>query len=289
MPAGAWAQLAPWDRYLARVHAALLQHPGLIPTHESAAALYGAAVFGDPLVVHALAASRTSSRLVGGIRWHTTTDERELAEIGGFTVSSLAECAVDLARARHPAIGLAVADSALRLDSALDRAGVERLNEARASTRGRRLARWPLSRATSSSETPFESVSRAVIEWLGYPAPELQRTSMSSSGIEDRADFAWPIESVLAEADGDLKYDGRFGDPRTLLRRQAARDTRLREQWRVVVHWGWTEATTISPLRGILRGAGLRPCAPENAAALLSLKRAIASRAPHPTSPTPDA
>ncbi|WP_203581359.1 hypothetical protein [Microbacterium hibisci] len=135
-----------------------------------------------------------------------------------------------------------------------------------------------------AAETPFESVSRAVIEWLGFPSPELQVTSMSASGVEDRADFAWPDISLVGEADGDLKLDGRFGDPRTLLRRQAARDARLRERWRAVVHWGWAEATTISPLRGLLQGAGLHASLPENAAALLSLKRAVAPRPPRATS-----
>lgn len=283
-PAGAWTELMPWDRYLTRVHAAAVQHPGLIPTHESAAALCGAAVFGDPGIVHALAVSRTSSRLVGGIRWHTTSEDRELIEVSGMTVSSLAECAVDLARARHPAIGLAVADSVLRLDPTLTRADLERLNEGRMSSRGRKLARWPLSRAAPVAETAFESVSRAIIEWLGFPSPELQVTSMSASGVEDRADFAWPDISLVGEADGDLKLDGRFGDPRTLLRRQAARDARLRERWRAVVHWGWVEATTISPLRGLLQGAGLHASLPENAAALLSLKRAVAPRPPRATS-----
>lgn len=278
-PRDLWHALPPWERYLVRVHAVVLRHPGVVLCHESAVCVDGGPVFGDPLVVHVLSTSVTASRLVSGIRTHTTTDDRQLIEIDGVAMTAPAETAVDLARARHPAIGLSVADAMLRQHPELSRDGLEALNESRSSRRGRKIARWPLSRATALAETALESVSRAAIEWLGYPAPELQVT-FASAGEEDRSDFLWREASLAGEADGDLKFDGRFGDPRVILRRQRDRDARLRGHVRAVAHWGWSEATAFAPLRDILHGIGLRTTGPENAAALLSLRRSLAGHAP---------
>jgi len=282
-PAESWLTLAPWTRYLAEVHAVLLGSPTVVPSHESAVALLGGPVFGNPRVVHVLAPSTGASRLVSGIRTHTTTDDRALIVAGGITLTAPAEVAVDIARSRHPAIGLAVADSMLRLDDALSREYLQLLNETRATKRGRDMARWPLERVTPEAETAFESVTRCVIEWLGFPAPELQRSFVASTGEVDRSDFVWDSESLAGEADGDLKFDGRFGDAVSLLRQQRARDARLRQHVRMVAHWGWHDATTFTPLATLLHGAGLRPIASENLAALTSMRHALAARAPHHT------
>lgn len=284
-PAEAWLTLTPWTQYLAQVHAVLLQHPTLVPSHESAVALLGGPVFGNPGVVHVLAPESGASRLASGVRTHTTVDDRALVVAGGFTLAAPAEAAVDIARGRHRAMGLAVADAMLRLDDTVSREHLELLNETRATKRGRDIARWALARATSEAESPFESVSRAVIEWLGYPPPELQRTFVSSSGEVDRGDFVWDILALGGEADGDLKFDGRFGDAGTLLRLQRDRDARLREHLRSVVHWGWHDVTAFTPLASLLDGAGLPRIASEDVAALTSMRRLLAARSPHPTAP----
>lgn len=284
-PAALWIGLPPWDRYLARVHAVLTVAPDVVLSHESAVAALGGPVFGDPEIVHVLADARGASRLVGGVRTHTSADDRAILDVGGVALTSPADAAVDLARTRHPAVGLAVADAAIRRDHSITPESLAAINEGRASSRGRNIARWPLNRADGSAETSLESVSRAVIAWLGFPPARLQVTFTSASGEHDRCDFFWDDFSVAGEADGDLKYDGRFGDPRIVLRNQSRRDTRLREHARTVSHWGWTDATTVTPLRGILRGAGLRPTTLENSAALFSLRRSLASRPPHATAP----
>lgn len=43
-----WERLAPWERYLARVHAYALVAPEAIFAYESAAALRGLPLFGEP-------------------------------------------------------------------------------------------------------------------------------------------------------------------------------------------------------------------------------------------------
>jgi hypothetical protein len=282
-----WRALPPWEKYLARVHAVAFVRPDSIFVLESAGALLGMPLFGDHRTVHVLVPASGPSRAVSGVRTHSTVGDRAILEAGGLAMTTPAETAVDVARHRHPALGLAAADAALRMDAALSTSSLAAINESRASSRGRNIARWPLSHASALAETALESVSRAVIEWLGFPAPELQVVLPAASGTEDRPDFLWRRESVAGESDGDLKYDGRFGDPRSIFRRQGDRDTRLRHHVRGIAHWGWHDATAVTPLRGILRGAGLRPIQPEDSALLHSLKRHVAPHAPHRAEPTP--
>lgn len=281
-PAELWDALPPWDRYLARVHAAALVYPDAVFCLESAAVLLGLPVFGDPKVVHILVSPGGTARETSGVRAHKSRPDRTIIEMSGMRMTSPADTAVDLSRLRHNAVGLAAADAALRLDPLLTREELMNINEARASKRGRDIARWPLTRATALSETALESISHATIEWLGFPAPELQVVFRSPNGELDRTDCLWRAAALAGEADGDIKYDGRFGSPSTVLRRQFIRDTRLRDHHvRDVAHWGWTEATTFAPLRGILTGAGLVPIAPEDSLQLFSMKRLLAPRAPH--------
>lgn len=287
--AAPWAALSAWERYLARVHAAALRYPDAVFCLESAAALQGAPVFGDPVLVHVLVPSAGTARQYAGLRIHRSQPERAIILAGGLSMTSAADTAVDLARHRHHVIGLAVADAALRGDTTLSADDLLRINESRASSRGRKLARWPLGRATAKAESALESVSRAVVEWLGLVPPELQVSFRSPAGETDRSDFFWPELGVAGEADGDLKYDGRFGDPRTVLRRQAERDRRLRAHVREVAHWGWLDVARVAPLRDILRSTGVRAIAPEESAQLHSLARLLRPRRAHPTADPPSA
>ncbi|WP_036283278.1 type IV toxin-antitoxin system AbiEi family antitoxin domain-containing protein [Microbacterium luticocti] len=282
--ASEWSALAHWDRYLARVHAVALIHPDAVFCLESAAVLLGLPVMGDPVTVHVLLPPTGTSRQLAGVRTHRSAPERTIVRDAGINLTAPIDTAVDIARHRHNAFGLAVADAALRVDPVLDRDDLIRLNERRLSSRGRNIARWPLARATALAETALESVSRACVEWLGFPMPELQVT-FRTHGVEDRCDFLWRTYALCGEADGDLKYDGRFGDPRAILHLQSERDSRLRTRFRAVAHWGWREATDVAPLRGILTGVGLPQVAPEDTAQLVSLRRALTPRtssaAPH--------
>lgn len=289
--AALWRALAPWERYLARVHAVALMLPGAVFCCESAAALIGMPIFGDPFVVHILVDSSSAARVVAGVRTHRAGHDRTIIEVGGLALTSPADTAIDLARHRHPAIGRAAADAALRIDPSTTRDILVGSNEARTSSRGRNIARWCLAGSTPEAETALESVSLCVIEWLGFPPPELQVVFRSPSGKVDRGDTFWRGVGVVGEADGDMKLDGRFGDAADVLRRQRARDRRLRERpdVRAVVHWGWADATSVTPLQRILVSAGLRPVDPEHAVPLYSLRRELSSRAPHALTPGPAA
>lgn len=271
-PAAPWRALRPWARYLARVHAVALCYPDAIFTHESAAALLGMPVIGDPVTVHVLVSSTDAARESSGIRTHRTTSLPEIIAIGGVLVTSPAATAVSLARYRHRAFGLAAADAALRIDPAITREGLLDANESRSSSRGRRTARWSLTRATSARESVLESISDAAREWLGFPPPELQHTFIAADGSVDRGDQWWPEIGLLGEPDGEFKYDGRFGDPALLLRQRRARDRRLlRQEVKAVAHWGWIELAQVWPLQNILAGHGLPQLYPVQHAPLRSL------------------
>ena len=124
----------------------------------------------------------------------------------------------------------------------------------------------------------LESLSCAVFEWLGAPVPDLQVSFASGTGTTDRPDFTWELPNrrrVGADADGDIKYDGRFGDPLELLRRRADRDDRLRCHLDALAHFGWRQLVDVSPVRRILRELRVPAVNPEHAAPLLTLRRAV--------------
>lgn len=269
-PAAAWSALPPWEKYRARVHATAMTHPDAVFCLESAAAILGAPVFGHPRDVHVLDLPNANARLSGGVRHHTTSQDRTIVQIGGLLVTSLPDTAVDIARSRHPALALSVADATLRREPAASVESLVAMNESRLSKRGRRLARWPLHRASPESETTLESVSRAVIEWLGFDEPVLQREFRTGAKL-DRSDMWWEHARLIGEADGELKYDGSLQPGAEAIRKEKERDRRLLGHADRVVHWGWSDAVRIDPLRSMLRRAGLPQRRPESSRELHSL------------------
>jgi len=270
-----WSRLAPWQRYTARVHAVAMMRPDVVFCHESAAAILGLPVFSEPPDVHVLDTPDATSRLHGGIRLHTTSGDRLIETVGGIRLTSASDTAIDLARSRHGAVGLSVADAALRADPFLTVEALVAANESRVSSRGRRVARWVLHRACPLTETALESISRAAIEWLGYAEPELQ-TEFRTDGIVDRCDMWWREARVVGEADGDVKYDGSLQPSADAIRREKERDRRLRRHASGIAHWSWSDVARVRPLDETLRNAGLRPVKPESSRELHALTTLLA-------------
>ncbi len=276
-PTEAWSKLAPWNRYLARVHAAAQEHPDAVFVRDSAAALRGLAVFGEPRFVHAVVPGSVTTRRVGTTMFHGAERDPRTESLGGILVATPGEVAADAARLRHPAIGLAVANSALRADRTLEAADICHLVDTHPSSRGRARARWVTDRVSAIPESPLESVSAAVIEWLGFPTPDLQTWVRGLRGDDDdRVDFAWPRWRVAGEADGAVKYSGAMGDARGALRARGIRDARLmRRGMATVRHWGWGELTSPDLLDAILSGAGIPHVSPREDLPLLTLPTAL--------------
>lgn len=273
-PADTYRALPPWERYLARVHAVARTRPDAIFGWESAAALCGLPLFGDPRHVHVLSPFAGTSRVVAGVREHTTIDRREILRGEGIMITSPAETTVDLCRSRHPGVGVSVADAVLRGEHGVEIDDLVHLNETRATSRGRRTARWCLERATPLSETALESVSRCVIEWLGFPAPELQ-VEMRLGSASYRLDMLWRQEAVGGEADGRVKYDGSQGDPSIIVFEEKRREDALRRTLRGFARWGWPELRHPADLAQTLEAAGLRQVQTADLHRLQTLPRAL--------------
>ncbi|MGM1017627.1 MAG: hypothetical protein ACQEW8_08840 [Actinomycetota bacterium] len=210
------------------------------------------------------------------MRTHVSRDDREIVRLDGLLLTAPHDTAVDLARTRPEAEALAFANELLRLESTPQPEVLRAINESRSSSRGRRHARWALERADGLPESVLESMSLAVIEWLGFEVP-LRQQEFTTEGHRDRADFFWPEESVIGEADGAFKYEGPHAEHSLLMEKR--REDRLRARVAGFARWGWPELRDSALLDRRLRAAGVRPSFPRDSA---KLARFAAPRTPRP-------
>lgn len=80
----------------------------------------------------------------------------------------------------------------------------ERL-ECAASPRGRGAARTAIAFGDEASGSVGESLSRAQMHVLGFPAPRLQTRMPQPDGPDDIVDFDWPEFGLFGEFDGHGK------------------------------------------------------------------------------------
>lgn len=272
--------LPAWKRYAVRVHAFAAQHPDTALSLESAAVVHGLPWFGEAAAVHVHDPDRARSGRFSDVVVHTSGAPRQFVRVGGILATSLLDTVVDLVRVLPPAQALAVLDSALSLAQGgpLSLAAVQERAAGRPGTRGTRRERWAWERADPRSESPSESVSRAVIEWWGFEAPELQRT-FRYERTEDRVDFLFPSRAVIGEADGWGKYQ--FEDPERaaeLLQAEKRRENRLRRHGHPFARWELVDAWRADPLRDALSAAGVprvRPAEMEMLATLQDQRRQV--------------
>jgi hypothetical protein len=286
-----WDALAPWERYRARIDAYLRTHPSAVLCLESAAAVLGLPLFGEPRDIHVYAPDGRSSRRFGDVLVHTSASPRTVMSVGGIHVTSVVDSVVDLVRVLPPAHGLAVADAAVspRQGGTLTAEELLAYDRELPSRRGRARARWMWERVDGAAESPAESVSRAVIEWCGYETPELQRT-FRYEGCTDRSDFFFPRSNAVGEADGWGKYQ--LEDPAVASRRLQAekrREDRLRRGGHGIARWDLADVYRVTPLRTALTAAGVvreRREQPAMLATLRDRRRQIAPPRPAPNAET---
>ncbi|MFB8388177.1 hypothetical protein ACFC3F_13655 [Microbacterium sp. NPDC055910] len=282
--AAVWRALQPWDRYLLRVHAVAITWNEPVFCLESAAALHGLPTFGEARHIHLLSPDATTRRR-GDVIVHGARDGRRIDVVEGVCATALTDTAVDLVRVLPPAFALAVADAALRhggTDAAIDFSAAGR---AQANRRGIRQLDWVQERATAEAESSGESVSRAVIEWLGYERPELQVEFEHDDGT-DRVDFFFRTARVIGESDGYGKYDA---SNRAAMRahfvREKKREDRLRPRVNGFGRWDWADTLRVEPLDAKLRAAGLAPVRPRHSSMLATLAANPRSLPPKRTRP----
>src|SRR3546814_437319 len=76
-----WETLTPWERYVARVHAFALVSPGVVFCLESAAALLGLPLFGEPRDIQVFDAARDRSHRFGDVAVHTSVDTQNTSVV----------------------------------------------------------------------------------------------------------------------------------------------------------------------------------------------------------------
>ncbi|GAA1944156.1 hypothetical protein GCM10009776_02370 [Microbacterium deminutum] len=272
-PHSTWQALAPWDRYLARVHAYALVNSDAVFSHESSAALMGLPIFGEPRDIHIHDPDRARSRRFGDVCVHTSVDPPVTERRGFAHTTSAAQTAVDLMRVLPPAFALAVADAAI----SPFQGGTNTIDDLRAIAavesdrrgRGQLAVLWPL--VDARAESVGESVSRAVMLWAGFEEPELQ-VEIVSEGCRDRVDFGWRTVRALGESDGYEKYRGESADD-TVARviDEKRREDRLRRECRAFGRWDWSAAVAVKPLTDRLDSMGVPRMRPQRPALLATL------------------
>lgn len=268
-------KLQPWTRYEVRVHGLLRVSPDAVLCLESAAVAHGIPLFGETKDIHVFAPDRTTSTRNGDVCIHTSADPRLIVDVGGIQATSLADTVSDLARVLPPAKALAQADAAISPVQG-GMLCIEELREQGAGQHNRRgtlMREWVWEHADPRSESPGESVSRAVIAWSGFETPVLQQ-KFFYEGHKDRSDFFFPGNGAVGESDGWGKYD--LSDPeaaRKHLQDEKLREDRLRRNGHPMARWTATEMWRIDPLCRALTQAGVRQVEPPHHPFLMTLHR----------------
>lgn len=266
-----WDALEPWDRYLVRVHAVASTWSAPVFCLESAAALQGLPVFDEARDIHLLSDDGTTWR-EGDVWVHGSRDTRGTVDEDGFSTTTLIDTAVDLCRVLPPAFALAVADNAVRgLHRNKLKFDFGSYGRSQSNRRGLRQLDWVQERATHLAESVGESVSRAVIGWLGYEPPELQ-AEFHHEGENDRSDFYWRRSRIVGESDGWGKYDS--DDPQEVkahFANEKRREDRLRRHENGFIRWDWSATMKWRRLDEHLRLGGLARVRPVQASLLATL------------------
>lgn len=256
-----WNALRPYERYDFRVRAAAVALDDPIFAAESAALIHGLPVFGEP-DIHLFSLTSLRGYRRNGVSVHWSEDERTIERIDGIRVTSLLDTTLDLVRVLPLALGVAVIDAAL--SKGLDLTALRIALATQANARGCRMAREAIDRASAASESVLESLSRVVIELLGYPSPELQVEFLLPGGTA-RTDFFWRDAGVVGEADGNGKYFRSARSTDEVIRAERRREVALRRTVRQVARWEWADVTSPARLDAIRAAAGvthLRPADP---------------------------
>lgn len=194
----------------------------------------------------------------GGYRTDTRSARHVLAALpahhltrdpAGYTVTTVARTAVDLAR------GLDLPEALVLLDAAARRIGESIVTrphrEYYASPAVRAMARELLTEAAQvrrfaslrraidltdpRRESPIESLAAGHFVLAGLPMPEFQVRIRTAIGVF-YVDCYWPEQRLIGEADGAIKYVG----PRSMVD-EKIREQALRDTDRGMVRWLGTE------------------------------------------------
>lgn len=267
---GAYVVAERWDaadarsRHLARVHAAAHDSRAeFVIAGVSAAAVWEVPVFrefGD--TVEVLDTYRGGGRSEPGVRRLTASAAHAHPVVRGrLTVTDLPRTVIDAACGRPLPEALAALDWAISQRNER-RTTISAIRD-RLAEMGKRAGIRQVWRAAElavdDSGSAGESYARGVVHELGFEAPVTQLELRDAEGAM-YPDLAWPECRVLGEFDGFVKYaDPRFnhGDPMEKLRRERAREARLRALGWTVVRMSWSDVRDPGGLARLLASAGV--------------------------------
>ena len=256
-----WVQRAEHERHLIRMTAFAQTRADLVFSHRSAAIAHGLPLVGRiPEEVHVTAQRARGGRSeVGIVRHCVGLASDDVVHRDGLLVTSLARTLVDLALSEEFREALVPLDAALRwgtVPAVLDAHLAER-GECRGRVRAARVIRF----ADPRSESPGESISRAVIHELGFVAPSLQVRHDTSAGRRYNADFEWIERRMIGEFDGRGKYlkpeHLATMTPGDAVVAEKVREDHLRADGLGFCRWGWDDAWHRVGLRDLLVRAGI--------------------------------
>lgn len=230
-------------------------------SHESAAALWGLAVLGEPKRHHITVPHNRQRRGTPGVRLHyARLKPGDLVE-DRWPLTSLARTIIDCCRTLPLREAVVIGDSAVR-QVFFNPYGTPQwvtLEELRERVReltgpGSHAARRAIGLLDPGSESVAESVFRALIHLAGFPPPISQFARLDG---RIRIDFCWPEARIAVEIEG---YE--FHSSRSAWRRDCRRNNELvrlgirlyRFTWNDVVH---DPAYVVRTLRRALAVAGV--------------------------------
>jgi hypothetical protein len=220
---------------------------------------------------HIPEALRGPSAGVEDVDVHATQAARDVVTIDSLFATDLTSTAVDTARHLPPAYALAVIDAVLRLG--IGRTQLRDWSGHDANRRNERMLTWVWDFADPRAESVGESVSRAVISWLGFAPPVLQQV-FELEGFVDRTDFWWPKVRAIGESDGYAKYGALTAQAAVdAVVKEKVREDRLRRFASGFARWDWPDVHRIMPVERKLLRAGVPLTAPRDNAMLATLRR----------------
>lgn len=208
-----------------------------VGSHESAAIIHGIALLRNPrrtdVTLTRRPGARAGRRTAHGIIFHTAAvPAGHVSTYRGVPVTSVARTIADLARTGSFMSGVVSADNALYREKTT-KADIGRVLAQCERWAGVEQARRVLEFADERAESPLESCARVVFAQRELPPPMLQ-ADLGGDRYIGRVDFYWRQYYTVAEADGDLKYDGKAEALAQLERDQLLRAAGLR-----VIHFTW--------------------------------------------------
>ncbi|MET1088387.1 MAG: hypothetical protein ABWY04_14925 [Arthrobacter sp.] len=279
-----WISLAPWERYRQTVLAVNLELPESRFCLNTAAVLWDLELLDVPSHVHLSGSSRghtgknppttcaavmpTGRTGIEGVTSYGTArhgPQTPAVPRAGLLVTPLPETVVSVIARENFAAGTVLADHAIGVRrTSGPPVGKDELFAHAARLKSGARRRWVtqvLDFAVTNSGSAGESLSRAQMHLLGFPAPLLQANFHIGGRFIARTDFFWPQFKLIGEFDGDAKYlrDEYLGEQtaRQAVLAEKKREDKLRAAGFRVARWDWPIAADAPRLAALLRNAGL--------------------------------